>query len=346
MELYIGIDVSLELSSVCVMDRSGAILREMKVASEPDALLAFCNSLDAPPTLVGLEAGPLSQWLYAGLKDAGVAAVLMETRHVKGALAAMPVKTDRRDAEGMAHLLRMGWFRPVHCKSASSQEARALLASRKLLVSKAVDIELGIRGVLRGFGMKIGKVSKGRFADRVRELAAGNPVLEQASEAMLQALSALRDQIAGLHRRVLATVRADEVCALLMSAPGVGPITALTYKSAIDDPTRFSSSKQVGPHFGLTPKKHQSGEKDVDGSITRAGDASVRAVLYEAASVLLTRTQSFSTLKSWGLRVAQRRGLKRATVAVARKLAVVLHRMWVEGEPFRFTEKQGAAAPA
>jgi len=340
MEVYIGIDVSLELSSVCVMDRSGELVHEGKVASEPQALVEFCRSLEHGPTLVGLEAGPLSQWLYTGLREAGIEAVLMETRQVKGALKAMPVKTDRRDAQGMAHLLRMGWFRPVHCKSASSQEARALLTGRKLLVNKARDIELGIRGILRGFGLKMGQVSKGRFADRVRELVAGNPMLEQVVEAMLVARDALRDQLAVLHRRVLEQVRDDETCALLMSAPGVGPVTALTYRSAIDDPGRFSSSKQVGPHFGLTPSKHQSGERDVDGAISKAGDASVRSALYEAATVLLTRTNGFSTLKSWGLRVAQRRGMKRAIVATARKLAVILHRMWVDGTPFRFAQGQ------
>ena len=340
MELYIGIDVSLELSSVCVMDRSGTIHRETKVESNPEALAAFCQTLDHPPTLVGIEAGPLSQWLYAGLNTAEIETVLMETRQVKGALKAMPVKTDRRDAQGMAHLLRMGWFRPVHCKSASSQEARALLTGRKLLVKKTIDIELGVRGILRGFGLKLGKVSKGRFAERVRELAAGNPMLEQVAEAMLRARETLRDQVAALHKRVLQIVRNDETCALLMSTPGVGPLTALIYKSAVDDPARFSSSRQVGAHFGLTPSKHQSGEADVTGSITKAGDASVRSALFEAATVLLTRTTSFSKLKSWGMRVAQRRGFKRAAVAVARKLAIILHRMWTDGAPFRFTNQE------
>ena len=342
MEHYVGIDVSLEQSSVCVMDRTGRILRETKVASDPDALAAFLADLGHSVTLVGLEAGPLSQWLFAGLRQAGVEAVLMETRQVKGALKAMPVKTDRRDAEGIAHLLRMGWFRPVHCKSASAQEVRALLTARKLLLAKMLDIELGLRGVLRGFGLKMGKISRGRFAARVRELVAGNTMLEHVAQAMLTARETLRAEMTALDRRARAHAREDAICRLLMSAPGVGALTALTFKSAVDDPGRFRSSKMVGAHFGLTPSKHQSGEKDVTGAITRAGDGMARSTLYEAATALLTRTKAFSSLKSWGLTVARRRGRKRATVAVARKLAVILHRMWVDGSTFRFGR---AAAP-
>jgi transposase len=342
MEHYVGIDVSLEKSSVCVMDHTGRILRETKVASDPDALAAFLAGLGHPVTLVGLEAGPLSQWLFAGLRQAGVEAVLMETRQVKGALKAMPVKTDRRDAEGIAHLLRMGWFRPVHCKSASAQEVRALLTARKLLLGKMLDIELGLRGVLRGFGLKMGKVSRGRFAARVRELVAGNPMLEHVAQAMLAARETLRAEMTALDRRARAHAREDATCRLLMTAPGVGVLTALTFKSAVDNPGRFRSSKMVGALFGLTPSKHQSGEKDVTGAITRAGDGMARSTLYEAATALLTRTKAFSSLKSWGLAVARRRGRKRATVAVARKLAVILHRMWVDGSTFRFGR---AAAP-
>ncbi len=336
MEHYVGIDVSLEKSSVCVMDHTGRILRETKVASDPDALAAFLAGLGHSVTLVGLEAGPLSQWLFAGLCQAGVEAVLMETRQVKGALKAMPVKTDRRDAEGIAHLLRMGWFRPVHCKSVSAQEVRAVLTARKLLLGKMLDIEMGLRGVLRGFGLKMGKVSRGRFAARVRELVAGNPMLEHVAQAMLAARETLWAEMTALDRRARAHAREDATCRLLMTAPGVGALTALTFKSAVDDPGRFRSSKMVGAHFGLTPSKHQSGEKDVTGAITRAGDGMARSTLYEAATALLTRTKAFSSLKSWGLAVARRRGRKRATVAVARKLAVILHRMWVDGSAFHF----------
>jgi transposase len=342
VEHYAGIDVSLERSSVCVVDGTGRIVREAKVASEPEALVRFLRELGLPLTRVGLEAGPLSQWLHAGLTGAGLAAVLLETRQVKAALSAMVVKTDRKDARGIAQLLRMGWYRPVHRKSPPAQEVRALLVGRKLLQGKLLDVELGIRGLLRGFGLKLGEVNKGRFAARVRELVAGQPMLERVVGPMLRAREALRSEYLALHRAVLAIVREDAVCRRLMSVPGVGALVAVTFASAVDDPTRFRHSRDVGAHFGLTPKRYQSGETDVTGGISKVGDAMVRAALYEAANVMLTRAGRFSTLKRWALEVAKRRGGRRAKVALARKLATVLHRLWVDGSEFRFGEEAAA----
>jgi transposase len=314
MEYYAGIDVSLEWSRVCVVDAAGGMVREGKAPSEPEGLIEYLRGLGLSVCRVGLEAGPLSQWLHAGLVAAGFDAVLLETRHVKAALSAMIVKTDRKDARGIAQLLRMGWYRSVHCKSPPAQEVRALLTGRKLLLGKATDVELGIRGLLRGFGLKVGAVGKAGFAARVRELVAGHGLLEPVIEPMLRAREALRTEMSQLHRQVL----------------------ALTYKSAVDDPGRFRSSKTVGAHFGLTPRRYQSGETDVTGGISRVGDGMVRTALYEAAQVMLSRSPKFSTLKRWALGVAKRRGRKRAIVALARKLACVLHRMWVDGADFRF----------
>jgi transposase len=342
MEHYAGIDVSLERSSVCVVDATGRIVRETKVASEPEALVAFFGRLGVPVARIGLEAGPLSQWLHAGLTGAGLEAVLLETRHVKAALSAMIVKTDRKDARGIAQLLRMGWYRPVHRKSPPAQEVRALLVGRKLLQGKLVDVELGIRGILRGFGLKLGEVSKGRFAARVRELVTGQPMLERVVEPMLRAREALRTEFHVLHRAVLAIVREDAVCRQLMTVPGVGALVAITFASAVDDPARFRRSRSLGAHFGLTPKRYQSGETDVTGGISKAGDAMVRAALYEAANVMLTRAGKFSSLKRWALEVAKRRGMRRAKVALARKLSTVLHRLWVDGSEFRFGKEVAA----
>jgi transposase len=343
MEHYAGIDVSLERSSVCVVDATGGIVREAKVPSEPEALVAFFRRLGLPLARVGLEAGPLSQWLHAGLAEAGLEAVLLETRQVKAALSAMIVKTDRKDARGIAQLLRMGWYRPVHRKSPPAQEVRALLVGRKLLQGKLHDVELSIRGILRGFGLKLGEVSKGRFAARVRELAGGQPMLERVIGPMLRAREALRSEYLVLHRAVLAIVREDAVCRRLMGVPGVGALVAVTFTSAVDDPARFRRSRAVGAHFGLTPERYQSGETDVTGGIGKAGDAMVRTALYEAANVMPTRSGKFSTLKRWGLEVAKRRGMRRAKVALARKLATVLHRPWVDGSGFRFGEEAAAA---
>jgi len=343
VEHYAGIDVSLERSSVCVVDATGKIIREAKVASEPEALAGFFAGLGLAVTRIGLEAGPLSQWLHAGLSEAGFEAVLLETRHVKAALSAMIVKTDRKDARGIAQLLRMGWYRPVHCKSPLAQEIRALPGRRKLLQGKLVDVELSIRSILRGFGLKLGEVSKGRFAARVSELIAGQLMLERVIEPMLRARDTLRAEYQVLHRAVLAIVREDAVCRRLMSVPGVGALVAVTFVSAVDDPSRFRRSRDVGAHFGLTPKKYQSGETDVTGGISKVGDAMVRAALYEAANVMLTQAGRFSTLKRWALGVAQRRGMRRAKVALARKLATVLHRLWADGSEFRFGKEAAAA---
>ena len=342
MDHYAGIDVSLEQSSVCVVDATGKIIREAKVASEPEALAGFFAGLGLAVTRIGLEAGPLSQWLHAGLSETGFEAVLLETRHVKAALSAMIVKTDRKDARGIAQLLRMGWYRPVHCKSPPAQEVRALLVGRKLLQGKLLDVELGIRGLLRGFGLKLGEVSKGQFAARVRELIAGQPMLERVVEPMLRAREALRCEFHVLHRAVLAIVREDAVCRRLMSVPGVGALVAITFTSAVDDPARFRRSRSLGAYFGLTPKRYQSGETDVTGGISKAGDTMVRTALYEAANVMLTRAGKFSTLKRWALEVAKRRGPRRAKVALARKLATVLHRLWVDGREFRFGKEVAA----
>jgi transposase len=346
MNYYAGIDVSLEWSSVCVVDATGKIVREAKVASEPEALIAWFGALGLALERIGLEAGPLSQWLYAAIRQAGVAVELLETRHVRDAFKAMPVKSDRNDARGIAQLMRLGWFRPVHCKSLAAQEVRALLTARKLVQSKLFDVEMSLRGILRGFGLKVGPTTPLRFAGRVRDLVEGQATLAAVATALLAVHEALRREFDGLDKRARALARVDGRVRLLMSAPGVGAIVALTYVAAIDDPARFRSSKGVGAHFGLTPKRHQSGEKDIAGRISKIGDASVRTVLYEAANVILTRPIKGGGLKSWAMRLAKRVGMRKAKVALARKLAVVLHRMWRDATRFVFDRGTGAAAAA
>jgi transposase len=334
MEHYAGIDVSLESASVCVVDGSGRIAREAKIASEPETLTAWFRSLGLELARIGLEAGPLSQWLYAGMRDAGLAVELLETRHVRNAFKTMPVKTDRKDARGIAQLMRLGWFRPVHCKSLPAQELRALLTARKLVQSKRHDVEMSLRGILRGFGLKVGKTAPRDFEDRVRTLIDGHPTLLVVADALLTARAVLAEQLSNLDKRLMSIGRRDTRARLLMSTPGVGVIVALTDAAAIDDPARFRSSKTVGAHFGLAPKKYQSGETDVTGRISKIGDASVRTALYEAANVILTRPVRGSALKSWAMRVAKRAGMRKAKVALARKLAVVLHRMLADGSAF------------
>jgi transposase len=342
MEYYAGIDVSLESASVCVVEASGRIVREAKVASEPDALIAWFAKSGIKVSRIGLEAGPLSQWLYAGMREAGLPVELLETRHVRDAFKAMPVKTDRNDARGIAQLMRLGWFRSVHCKSLPAQELRAVLTARKLVQGKRHDIEMSLRGILRGFGLKVGPTTARSFDGRVRALVEGHPTLLAIADALLLARTTLVEQLGKLQKRLVSLARDDTRARLLMSTPGVGVLVALTYVAAIDDPARFRSSKAAGAHFGLTPKRYQSGETDVTGRISKIGDASVRTALYEAANVILTRPVKGSSLKSWAMRVAKRAGMRKAKVALARKLAVVLHRMLADGT--RFTADKAAAA--
>jgi transposase len=335
MNHYVGIDVSVEASSVCVMDATGKVVREGKVESTPAALIGWLAGLGVSLTRIGLEAGPLSQWLYAGLKAAGLTVELLETRHVRNAFKTMPVKTDRKDARGIADLVRLGWFRPVHCKSMEAQETRAVLTARKLMQAKLHDVEMSLRGILRGFGLKVGKVTPRQFEGRVRELVAEHPTLQGIADGLLEARAALWRAFNDFEKQMRAMARCNARARLLMSTPGVGAIVALTYGSAIDDPARFKSSKSVGAHFGFTPKKYQSGETDYSGRISKIGDAGVRTALYEAAHVILTRpVKGCTALKSWAMKLARRAGMEKAKVALARKLAVIMHRMLVEGKPF------------
>ena len=334
----------MECSSLCVVDGTGKIVREGKVPSAPEDLIRWLRSLSQELNRIGLEAGPLSQWLFAAMREAGLAVELLETRHVRDAFKAMPVKSDRNDARGIAQLMRLGWFRPVHCKSIEAQETRAVLTARKLLQSKLRDIENSLRGMLRGFGLKVGKTTERTFADRIRELVAGHPGLELVAQALLEAHAVLRREFNGLDKQVQKLARSHPSAKLLMTAPAVGPIVALTYASAIDDPKRFSSSKATGAHFGLTPKKYQSGQTDYTGRISKIGDASVREALYQAAHVMMTKpVRNCSALKSWAMRIAKRAGMRKAKVALARKLAVILHRMLADAKPFIPMAKTAAA---
>ena len=316
MKYYAGIDVSLESASVCIVDEHGLIVREGKVASEPEALIEWLGQLGRKIVLTGLEAGPLSQWLHGGLSQAGLKVELLETRHVRAAFKAMSVKTDRKDARGIAQLMRLGWYRPVHCKSLPAQEMRALLVARKLLQKQLHAVEMSVRGILRNFGAKVGQTTARGFEDRVRTLVEGQPTLQTIADALLAARTVLARELSSLEKRVRSAARHDDRVKLMMTAPGVGSIVGLNYVSAIDVPQRFRSSRSVGPHFGMTPTRYQSGETDISGRISKVGDGTVRSALYEAAHIILTKpVKNAGALKRWALAIAKRAGRKKAKVA-------------------------------
>jgi transposase len=317
-----GLDVSLRSTHICVIDDDGELLAEGKADSEVADIIAFFDELDVEITEVGLEAGTLTQYLTYGLQFAGYEVVCMEARQVKAALSAMRNKTDKNDARGIAQL--SGWYSRVHIKSIESHQVRALLSSRKAVLTKCIDLEQEIRGLFKIFGIKLPpKLGHGSFDPKVRPLIEADQALSQSLLPMLDARLVLYRTFLTLENRVRNLAKQDRICQRLMTAPGVGPITALTFKAGVDDPTRFKRSRTVPAHFGLTPRRFQSGEIDFEGHISRAGDANVRATLYVAANSMMTRSSQWSPLKAWGMKLAKTRGHKRAVIAVARKLAVI-----------------------
>ena len=324
MDHFAGLDVSVKETSVCIVDGTGRLVREVRVASEPEALLPVLTNLLYRFKRIGLEAGPLSQWLFSALAEADLPVICVETRHMRAVLQAQINKTDRNDARGIGQMMRAGLYRPVHVKTLRSQKLRMLLTHRKLLQSKAIAIENDLRGTLRNFGLKVGVVGTVKFEARIRELVENLPDLAELVEPLLIVRRTLREQIGILHGRLLAIVRNDDVCRRLMTVPGVGPVVALTYRATVDVPARFRNSKAVGAVFGLTPSRYQSGEINRSGGISRCGDEMMRVMLYEAAHTMLVRLTKWSWLKAWAMKIARQRGMKKAIVALARRLAVIL----------------------
>lgn len=344
MTYYAGLDVSLNETAICVVDETGSILKEGAVPSEPQDIVTWLDNLHVDIARAGLEIGGLARWLYAELRALGLQAICIDPRKLRGVTKTMPVKSDRNDARAIAQAIRVGWYSVVHIKSSKSQQMRMLLTNRRTLLSKQIDIENEIRGTLRVFGVKLsGRISQATFERCALDLVAECPFLEAMVRPMLIARTALRQQFAVLHNMLMKLVRHDERCRRLMTIPGVGPLTAIMFTTTIDDPDRFQKSRDVGAHLGLTPRKYASGEVDRNGAISKCGDVAMRSVLYQASLSVLTRSERWSKLRAWGVSVAKRRGLRRAVVAVARKLAVLMHRIWSDGTEYTWN-KEGATA--
>jgi transposase len=348
MEQYVGLDVSQQTTHLCVIDNNGKAVWRGQCASTPEAIAKTIQTKAPKVARVGLESGPLSTWHWHGLKAMGLPVVCLDARHAQTALSLQVNKTDKNDAEGLAQLVRMGWYREVGVKSLASHTARARLGVRVQLVGMRTNAMNQLRGILKTFGVVLGKgKGSGRaFEQQVQQIARRGGVLGDTLRALLAVRRTLGEQILLLDRRVSTFSKDNAACRQLMTAPGVGVLTAIAVVTAVDEPSRFKRSRSVGAYFGLTPKRYQSGEKDVTGRISLCGDPLVRSYLYEAANVLLARTGKWSALKTWGLQLAKRSGMKKAKVAVARKLAVTVHRMWVTGETFRWSHSETAVATA
>lgn len=332
MEYFCGLDVAIEETAVCVVDDRGEVHLTVKVATEPEALFAALKPFVARLRRVGHEAGSLSPWLHPELLKLGLPAICLETQHVRAAMSAQRNKTDEKDALGIAHIMRTGWFKTAHVKTEECYRMRLLLTHRRNLKRKFLDLENAIRHSLKSFGSKLGGISRGKFDQAVREAVADDPLSVELMDAMLSARAVLWKEYCRLHDLVVKIVARTELCRRFLAIPGVGPVTALSFMTAIDDPSRFRRSRDVAAYFGLTSRRWQSGTSiDVQGRISKAGDADVRRALYEAASGLMTRFKGKDKVKTWGQQIAKRSCHRKAVVAVARKLAVIMHAMWSDG---------------
>src|SRR5262245_10073231 len=337
MEHYVGLDVSLKQTAICIVDRTGKVQREGLASSDPEAIAAFIKSYAPNVVRIGLETGPTATWLCTELRKQGLPVICIDARHAKAALKMQINKSDRNDAAGIARIMQCGWYKEVRVKELDSHATKALLVSRALLVKIKRDIENQIRGLLKNLGLVIGRAKMNVFAARAAELIQDRPELTAAVVPLLKTREVIQRQIADLDRKVLRLARNNTQVRRFMTVPGVGPITALCYLATIDDPTRFRKSSSVGAYVGLTTRRYASGETDRTGRISKCGDSMLRSYLYAAANVLLTRVAKWSALKAWGMRIAKRRGMNKARVAVARKLAVILHRMWIDGTEFSWS---------
>ena len=330
MQYYVGLDVSSKQTSICVVNQTGSVVRE---GFDPEAIAAFVRSNAPGVVRIGLETGPTATSLWTGLRRLGLPMICIDARHAKAVLKMQINKSDRNDAAGIARIMQTGWFTEVRVKDLDSHSVRALLASRALLVKVKRDLENQVRGLLKNLGLVIG-VDKPSSPREPRSLSSIRPEPVAAVSPLLEARMAIEQQIDDLDRKVLKLARHDVQVRRFMTTPGIGPITALCFKATIDDPTRFRRSRSVGAYVGLTTRRHASGEVDWSGRISKCGDAMLRMYLFEAAGVLLARVPKWSVLKAWGMRLAKRNGLHKAKVAIARKLAVILHRMWIDGTEF------------
>lgn len=340
---YVGMDVSLEEVSICVMNDEGRVLVRGTTPTDPPAIVAYIAKHAPEVVRIVHESGQISIWLTRALRALGAPVICIDARMAHKALSARPNKSDKADAEGLAHLARSGWYQEVHVKSEVSDRLRTLIGARDRLLRIRRDIEGHVRGVLKTYGIRLAPVTSARnragFRDQVQALTAGDPVLEVVAASFIVAHEAICCECAAIEEQLVTLARGNALARRLMTVPGVGPIVALSFMATIDDAARFSKSSQVGAYLGLTPRRHQSGEVDHSGRISKCGDAAMRALLVEAASSLITRVKRFSPLKAWAVRLAARKGFKKAAVATARKLAVILHRMWCDGTTFAWARE-------
>lgn len=342
MKQYVGLDVAQKETSVCVLDEMGHIIYSGTAKSHPGALTKLLRKKAPSAERIGFETGAMSSWLWHEFRRVGLPVVCVDARHAHAALSVRMNKSDKNDARGLAELVRVGWYREVKIKSEESQRIRAILVARSRVVAIRRDIENQVRSILKEYGMLFARAIGLQFRRQVLELLNDDHQLRPVVDPLLLIHDHVCEQQKKLDGEVRRLARTDETTRRLMTVPGVGVVTAVTFRHTIDDPSRFRSASSVGAYLGLTPRRNQSGETDTNGGISRWGDRLLRTYLFEAATVLLHRTKKWSSLKAWGMKLAKRVGIKKAKVAIARKIAIILHCIWVDGTSFEWGQQKTA----
>jgi len=343
MRHYIGLDVSMKRTFICVVNEQGKVMHEGSEATDPHKIADYLSSFNLEEKVVGFESGSLTPYLLTGFKERGIEAICMDARKLSPILALKINKTDKNDARGIAEALRAGMYTRVHCKPEESVYRGILLTSRRALVEQQTHLKNTIRGMLKGYGIRLGAISAKKFTAAVmKRIETCDEIVILSVKCLMEAFDKLVEETGKIDQKMLEIASQDKEVQRLMTVPGIGPVTALTYKTEIFDATRFKESRTVGAYLGMTPTQYASGETQRQGKTSKCGPKELRFLLVEAGIVVLTRSKKWSRLKAWGLKIMRKKGLKKAAVAVGRKLAVIMHRMMVEGKEFIYGEPRAA----
>lgn len=343
MKQYIGLDVSMKRTFICVLNEQGKIIHEGSEATDPHLIADYLSKLSLEEMILGFESGSLTPYLLTGFKERAIDAICMDARKLSPILALKINKTDKNDARGIAEALRSGMYTRVHCKPEESIQRAILLTARRALVEQHTHLKNTVRGVLKGYGIRLGALSAKKFAAAVmKQIERCDEVVIISIQCLLEAFNKIVEEIEKLDKKMVEIAYQDREVQRLMTVPGIGPVTALTYQTEIFDATRFKESRAVGAYLGMTPTQYASGETQRQGKTSKCGSKELRFLLVEAGIVILTRSKKWSRLKAWGLKMMRKKGLKKAAVAVGRKLAVIMHRMMLEEKEFIYGEPKAA----
>lgn len=343
MKHYIGLDVSMKRTFICVINELGKVIREGVENTDPHLIADYLSKLGLEEMIIGFESGSLTPYLLAGFKEKAMEAICMDARKLSPILALKVNKTDKNDARGIAEALRSGMYMRVHCKPEESINRAILLTARRALVEQQTHLKNTVRGLLKGYGIRLGAISAKKFSTAVMKQIEGcQEIVILSIKCLLDAFDKLVEETAKIDKKMLEIAYYDKEVQRLMTVPGVGPVTALTYKAEIFDATRFKESRSVGAYLGMTPTQYSSGETQRQGKTSKCGSKELRSLLVEAGVVILSRSKKWSKLKAWGLKIMRKKGLKKAAVAVGRKLAVIMHRMMLEEKDFIYGEPKAA----